>query len=194
MLRLDTIVQLLEHYGYIFLFIIAVAEGPIVTIIGAFLAALGYFNIVAVYAVVSAGDVFGDVLYYALGRLGSIKALEGVRRTLGMTGERFAQIEQYIERHGAKILLFAKYTQTGFLALPASGAARMPLGKFLWINVLGTLPKSLVLVIVGYFFGFAYHRIDGYFAKVSLILAGIICLGAAYALVSRYLRTVTGGR
>ncbi|MGD0865111.1 MAG: VTT domain-containing protein [Rhizomicrobium sp.] len=194
MLRLDTIVQLLEHYGYVFLFIIAVVEGPIVTIIGAFLAGLGYFNIFAVYVVVSVGDLSGDVLYYAVGRLGRIGAFAGLRRALGMTGERFARMEQYIERHGGKILLFAKYTQTGFLALPASGAARMPMGKFLWYNTLGTIPKSLVLVIVGYFFGYAYVRIDGYFAKSSMVMVAIVCIAGAYILLSRYLRAISDER
>jgi membrane protein DedA with SNARE-associated domain len=194
MLRLDTIVQLLEHYGYVFLFIIAVIEGPIVTIIGAFLAGLGYFNIFAVYVVVSVGDLSGDVLYYAVGRLGRIGAFAGLRRALGMTGERFARMEQYIERHGGKILLFAKYTQTGFMALPASGAARMPMGKFLWYNTLGTIPKSLVLVIVGFFFGYAYVRIDGYFAKASMVMVAIVCIASAYILLSRYLRTIADER
>jgi len=194
MLRLDTIVQLLEHYGYVFLFIIAVIEGPIVTIIGAFLAGLGYFNIFAVYVVVSVGDLSGDVLYYAVGRLGRIGAFAGLRRALGMTGERFARMEQYIERHGGKILLFAKYTQTGFMALPAYGAARMPMGKFLWYNTLGTIPKSLVLVIVGFFFGYAYVRIDGYFAKASMVMVAIVCIASAYILLSRYLRTIADER
>jgi membrane protein DedA with SNARE-associated domain len=194
MLPLHTVVQLLEHYGYILLFVIAVIEGPIITIVGAFLAGLGYFNIFAVFAVVSAGDLFGDILYYALGRLGTINALAGLRRALGITTERLAQMKQYIERHGAKILLFAKFTQTGILALPASGAARMPFGQFLWINILGTLPKSLVLVLVGFFFGYAYERIDGYFAKASLVIAGLVCIAGAYALLSRYLRTVNGER
>ena len=194
MLRLDTIVQLLEHYGYVFLFIIAVIEGPIVTIIGAFLAGLGYFNIFAVYVVVSVGDLSGDVLYYAVGRLGRIGAFAGLRRALGMTGERFARMEPYIARHGGKILLFAKYTQTGFMALPASGAARMPMGKFLWYNTLGTIPKSLVLVIVGFFFGYAYVRIDGYFAKASMVMVAIVCIASAYILLSRYLRTIADER
>jgi membrane protein DedA with SNARE-associated domain len=184
----DNIVHLLEQYGYLFLFLIAIAEGPIITIIGAFLASQGYFNIFAVYAVVVAGDLFGDLLYYCIGRLGRSGALAGVRRSFGMTDEDFAPIERYIRQHGAKILLFAKFTQTGFLVLPASGAARMPVGKFLWYNALGTFPKSLVLLIIGGFFGYAYNRINGYFAKASLLIFGIICIAGAYIWLHRYLR------
>jgi membrane protein DedA with SNARE-associated domain len=188
----DNIVHLLEQYGYLFLFLIAIAEGPIITIIGAFLASQGYFNIFAVYAVVVAGDLCGDLLYYCIGRLGRTGALAGLRRSFGMTDADFTRIERYIGQHGAEILLLAKYTQTGFLALPASGAARMPVGKFLWYNALGTIPKSLALLIIGGFFGYAYNRIDGYFAKASLLIFGMSCIAVAYFWLRRYLRMSYG--
>jgi|SRR5665213_3605831 len=188
MISPDTAIHLLEQFGYFFLFLIAIVEGPIVTIIGAFLASQGYFNVFAVFAVVTVGDLFGEFLLYGFGRLGRTGALASVRRYLGMTGERFVRLERYVDKHGVKILFVAKYTQTGLLALPASGAARMPLGKFLFYNTLATLPKSLVLVLVGYFFGYAYNRIDGYLAKASLVMFGLLCVAAAYLALRRYLR------
>ena len=184
----DTTIFLLEKYGYLFLFAIAVVEGPIITIIGAFLASQGYLNVVAVYALVTAGDLAGDLLYYSIGRLGRIGALAGLRRLLGMTGERFVRFEQYIEQHGVKMLFFAKYTQTGFLALPASGAAGMPVGKFLLFNALATIPKSLALVLVGFFFGYAYNRINSFFLRASLVSLGLLCIGGFYIWLRRYLR------
>lgn len=188
MLTTNTIIHLIEEYGYLFLFFIAIAEGPIITIIGAFLASLGFFNIFAVYAVVVAGDLSGDLAYYYMGRFGRTGALAGVRRFFEMTDDDLARIERYIQRHGAKILLFAKFTQTGFLALPASGAARMPVSKFVWYNALGTLPKSLVLMVIGYFFGYAYNRIDGYFMKASLLIIGLLGIVGTYMWLHRYLR------
>ena len=192
MLAPDTTVHLLEQYGYLFLFIIAVVEGPIITIIGAFLASLGYFNIFAIYGVVTAGDLTGDLLFYCLGRFGRTGALKSVRRSLGMTDEHLARLEGYVEQHGVKLLVLAKYTQSGFLALPASGAARMPVGKFLWYNLLATIPKSFALVLIGYFFGYAYNRINGYLAKASLVVLGMLCIAAAYMLLRRHLRTKYG--
>jgi membrane protein DedA with SNARE-associated domain len=61
MLAPDDVVRLLEQYGYVFLFLIAVGEGPIITIVGAFLASQGYFNVFAVYAVIASGDLTGDL-------------------------------------------------------------------------------------------------------------------------------------
>jgi membrane protein DedA with SNARE-associated domain len=190
----DTTISLLHHYGYFFLFFIAVVEGPIITIIGAFLASQGYFNVLLVYLMVTLGDLVGDLIYYGVGRFGRSPALAPIHQWLGMNGTHFVELERYIERHGAKILLLAKYTQTGFLALPAAGAARMPVGRFLWYNALGAIPKSFALTVVGYFFGYAYSRIDGYLAKGSLIAIAIFCVAAAFILLRRARAAQYGAR
>jgi membrane protein DedA with SNARE-associated domain len=179
MLRPDAIIGLLHHYGYAFLFVIAFIEGPIVTVLAAFLAAQRYFNIYVVYGVVVVADLAGDLLYYAVGRFGRMSAFEKLANYIGFSPERFHKLETYFVEHGAKAMFYAKYTQTGFVALPAAGAAGMPIGPFLFYNAIATLPKSLALTVLGYFFGYAYSRIDSYFERASLILvfAGIFAGG-----------------
>ncbi|HEX3808828.1 MAG TPA: DedA family protein [Rhizomicrobium sp.] len=172
--------MLLREYGYLILFVLSVAEGPITTVLGAFLSAQNYFNVFIVYGVVVTGDLAGDLLYYAAGRFGRTHLLERFDRVTGLTPERLAWLENYFERNGAKAIIFAKYTQTGFIALPASGAARMPLPAFLFYNLAGTLPKSLALVLIGYFFGEAYNQIDSYIAKISVLVFLGACLFCAY--------------
>jgi membrane protein DedA with SNARE-associated domain len=194
MLPPHTIIHLLEQYGYFILFLGAFVEGPIITVIGAFLANQGYFNVFSVFVTVSAGDLTGDLFYYGIGRLGRTERFAGLRRVFRMSGESFLRIKEYIDQHGLKILLVAKYTQTGFLALPACGASHMPIGKFLWYNALGTIPKSIILIVVGYFFGYAYTRIDGYFAKASFVILAIVCMVGASMLLHRYLRVRYGKR
>jgi membrane protein DedA with SNARE-associated domain len=46
----------------------------------------------------------------------------------------------------------------------------MPFPSYLWYNLLGTLPKSLALVAIGYTFGYAYNQIDSYIFQGSLIV------------------------
>jgi membrane protein DedA with SNARE-associated domain len=57
---LDTAIHILQTDGLLLLFPLAVVEGPIVTVIAAYLASLGYLNIFAVFAVVVAADLVGD--------------------------------------------------------------------------------------------------------------------------------------
>ncbi len=70
------------------LFPISIIEGPIVSIMGGFLASQKYFNIYAVIGVVVAGDVVGDMLYYALGKYGGQKLLHRFGKYLALTPER----------------------------------------------------------------------------------------------------------
>ena len=188
MLPPDLIYHLLAHYGYLVFFLVVIAEGPIATIIGAFVASQGYFDIYVVYAIAVVGDLFGDLTYYGIGRLGRVGTLARIWPLLGITGHRLVRAARYFEQHGAKTLFFAKYTQTGIVILPASGAARMPVRKFLWYNLLGTLPKALVFLLVGYFFGHAYNSIDNDLTRVSFFLAGVVCLTALYFLARHYFR------
>ena len=54
----------------------------------------------------------------------------------------------------------------------------MPIGEFLIVNLLLTLPKSLLLVLVGYYFGRFYPLMGAYqgFVMAGLLAAGLIAL------------------
>jgi membrane protein DedA with SNARE-associated domain len=177
-LSLETILMLLTQYGYVFLFLIAVIEGPIITVLGGFLAAQGVFNVYSVFLVVFLGDLAGDAIYYFLGKMGTkFKSWIPIK---GLTDERIDAIKEQFHQHLGKTLFFAKYTQTGFLALPAAGALDIPFAKFIWYNALSTIPKSVLLVALGYFFGYAYARINTDLKIVSAAIVVLVGLGTAY--------------
>lgn len=188
MLSPNIIHHLLGYYGYPALFFAVLVEGPSATIIGAFIASQGFLDVYVVYVIAVIGDLMGDLAYYSVGRFGRRGIRTGVWRMLGITEERLLPVAQHFERHGAKILIFAKYTQTGIIILPASGAARMPVARFLWFNALGTLPKAFGLVIVGYFFGYAYNRINDDLMKTYMLLFGVFCIVGFYVLLRRCFR------
>src|SRR4051812_44105505 len=105
------ILILLQTYGYIFLFPIAALEGPIITIIAALLASQGYFNIFAVYFVVVASDLVGDVLYYALGRWGQ-PLLVRWGKYIRLNHEQLRALEERFRTSGGRTLLFGKFTHS----------------------------------------------------------------------------------
>lgn len=177
---LDQAIVLLRDYGYVILFLLAVVEGPIITVLGAFLSAQNYFNIFIVYGVVVTGDLAGDLLYYAVGRFGRTHLLERFAPLTGFTPARLAWLEDNWKSHGPKALIIAKYTQTGFIALPAAGAIRMPIAPFLFYNLVATMPKALALCLLGYLFGAAYHQIDSWIERVSIILGLAVCLAVLF--------------
>ena len=77
MLAPAALVALITSYGYVLIFLLAIVEGPIVSIVAGFVSSLGYLDILVAYGVLVASDMVGDMLYYALGRWGASRRCGG---------------------------------------------------------------------------------------------------------------------
>jgi len=180
----------LTQYGYSILFPITIIEGPIITVIAGFLAAQGIFNIFAVYAVVVIGDVAGDAIYYGIGRWGGLKFINRWGRFIGLNAEKLTDLENHFASHSGKTLIFGKLSHAiGAPILVAAGIAKIPFLKFINFNFWATLPKSLLLVAIGYYFGQAYAQINKYINYGSAgIFVIILALIGGYAIMVRLSR------
>jgi len=190
---MEYLVLLLTKYGYFILFPLAVIEGPIITVIGAFWASLGYLNVFIVYGVVIIGDLVGDVVFYAIGRWGGRKFLEKWGRYFGVSPDHVLHLEKQFEKYSGKTILFGKWTHfVGLAILIVAGMAKMPFRKFIWLNFVSSLPKSLAFIIIGYYFGQAYQQIDKYFGYATLsMFFVIILLVAIYFFVKKFKSNIT---
>jgi len=182
-----TVIAWLLAYRYIILFPLVIIEGPLVTILAGFLASLGQFNLLICYPLIVVGDVIGDVLMYAQGRWGGKPAVERWGHYFGLKPEIIGRLEEHFKNHPGKTLIVGKISHFfGGPVLIAAGMARLKFSKFLWFNVLGTLPKSLVLLLVGFYFGEAYAKFDKFFTYAGWA-AGILvvlCI-AAYFIIAK---------
>ena len=187
MITLDSVMQLISVYGLWLLLPISVTEGPIVTVIAAYLAQRGLMPVIGVYAVCVLGDLIGDALWYTLGRYAPDLLPLRWQERLGITQGRKLALEDHFAQRGGRTLLFGKLTHSAGLAIMvASGLARMPFGPYIWYNLLGTLPKTLLFVLIGYFLGAAYSSVDVYLYRVSLVLFVVILAAAALYLQRRW--------
>ena len=173
------------HHDYALLFAASVAEGPLVTVAAAVLASQGLLNLAAAYATVVLGDLAGDALYYAAGRwlLGRLP-LRGARTS--RLRRRVDALRGYLLEHPGRVLLFGKLTHSaGFAVLLAAGAARLRPERYMLYNLLGTLPKSALLMLVGYFCGRFYENLRGDLrvaGAAGLVLAVLGLLALAWQL------------
>jgi membrane-associated protein len=165
-------------------------EGPIVTILAGYLASQGYVSAFLVYLIVVAGDVTGDLAWYAAGRWSRLGLDSRWGKYLGITPERLRRVEEHFERHSGKTLLVGKLTQgLGALVLLGAGATRMRPVRFLAFNLLATLPKSLALLLFGYYFGKAYGQAGTILDYAALATVAVIVLVAiAYVVPRRFAR------
>lgn len=173
----EAVLQMMQAHGLWLVGPMAVIEGPIVTVIAAYMAKMGYMTLLGVYLVCLLGDLIGDGMYYWMGRLGPSLLPERWLRRLGMTQARQMALEGHFADKGARTLLIGKWTHSaGLPVMLASGAARMNFAQYMWWNLLGSLPKTAVFVAIGWFVGSAYAVIDTWIWRVSLGLLVVVAL------------------
>lgn len=182
LLALNSVLAWIIDYKYVMLFPAAVIEGPIITILAGFLVAHGYLYSLVAYGILVAGDLTGDSCYYALGRWGLYR---------GATTEQLNKVKKHFANHSGKTLLVGKLTHgIGSIILMAAGAAGIPYRRFLWFNLLGTIPKTFVLLIVGFYFGQAYLRFNHYLNYLALSVVMLSAAGLlAYPLIIKRFTT-----
>jgi membrane protein DedA with SNARE-associated domain len=166
-------------HGYILMFVGMVIEGPIITAAAAFAAAAGYFSLPVVLALSLLGDLVADILYYTIGYWSRGAFVEKYGHHLGLSKERIARIENFTSKHPIKTLVALKINPiTPMPGLMLVGATKMPLKRFAVISLAITLPKSILFVIIGYYFGKSYDSLAHYvnYGYASLIAIGIILI------------------
>lgn len=163
----------LSSNGLALLLPLAIIEGPIVSVVAGMLCAQGILPWVWVYPLLVLGDLLGDGLYYAIGRL-SHSWLHRAAQRIGIPVARGEAFSARVAEHSTRMLLIGKWTHAiGALVLIAAGAARIRLARFLLINLLATLPKSAVLLGVGYIAGANVPGLVERFGYGAAVLLGL---------------------
>ncbi len=179
------LVTMIQSHGLLLLFPLAVIEGPIVTIIAGWLSHLGYLPLARVACLLVLADLVGDGLLYCLGRSGLRLFSDRWRARLGLSPDRLEGLIAHFRDKGGRTLLLAKLTHSlGFAALVAAGAARMPVLPFIGFNLLGTLPKTALLLLVGVLFGAANGAIGIWIGRGTIVM-GIVGAALVVAWLTR---------
>lgn len=172
---------LVGEFRYWLLFPAVVVEGPIATIIAGLLAAHGELSFWISYLVVVAADTLADLGYYAIGFFGQANISEKFKNRLGITDQKLADLEAGFHTRGGQAFLAGKvFHGPGVAVLVAAGASRFSVSKFLLFNMSITIVKSLLLLLVGFYFGEALGLFQRFLDVSSLILLGVaIIIGVA---------------
>lgn len=184
------ILAILEQYKYWLVFPIAVFEGPIISVISGFLIYLGHFNKFIIYPLLILADLVGDTLYYLIGRYGGRSIFfKKYGSYLGYSDKNEKYIEEHFIKHPAKTLLTAKFSHgLGGTVQATAGIAKMNYYEFIKWNLIGQLPKSLILIIVGFYVGDSYQKINGYLEHIALFTISIFIAVILYFVISKRLK------
>lgn len=169
-------------YGGVLVLPLAVIEGPVVSVVTGFVVARGYLDWYWALCLLVCGDVLGDAIYYWIGRRGGTP-LARIGRIVGLRGGISPELRHELRQHAGKMLLIGKWTHAiGAVVLIGSGVLRVPLPRFLLINLLATIPKSAMLLGLGYFAGQNYPLIERHVLLTTMLLAAIGMAAAAVVL------------
>jgi membrane protein DedA with SNARE-associated domain len=180
------IAQSIQLWGYPLMFLLMIVEGSITTVIAAFLAASGVFNIQVVFALSVLGDIIGDVIFYLIGRFGGRPAIEKAEKFLKIKKSVVERIYKKFDIYGEKIIFYVKMT-TGlcWITFILAGSAKMKFSKFLKFSLLGGIVWSAAIVLLGYFFGYAADQINQYIKYAGGAIFSLVILAVLILLVYR---------
>ena len=188
----------LNHYGLWAVLALVMIEdfgipvpGETVLIAAAVFAGSGRMNVFAVAMVGFVAAVLGDNIGYAIGRFGGRTLVDRWGKYVFLTPERLDKAEAFFNRHGAKIIVIARFIEglrqaNGIIA----GIAGMHWLRFLACNALGAALWVATWVSVGFFAGqhitTIYNAITAYFLYAAIV--AVIALAVLVTLRIRKLR------
>src|SRR5258708_15002532 len=185
---LQLIEQYMLAYGYWAVFFGVMLEnagvpvpGETILLIAGYFASTGKFHLGLVMLIAATGAVVGDNIGFAIGHHYGRNVLLRVGRFFLLTPKRLAHMENYFERHGNKTILVARFiTGLRVFAGPLAGASgKMPWRVFLAYNVGGAVIWSVVITMLGYFFGQSLPLVMNWLTftgRILLIAAIVICI------------------
>ncbi|MGD1003101.1 MAG: VTT domain-containing protein [Minisyncoccia bacterium] len=176
---LNTLFGWVLAYRYAVLLPIAIVEGPIISVIAGFLVSIHAMEFWIAFGILMFGDVIGDILLYSVGRWGGSSLIMRWGPKFGATPERMEKFEKLFKNNAKKTLLFGKWGHAfGFPILVSAGIVKENFQEFLWVSVVGTIPKTLFLLAIGFYFGAAYQNIDRYFTDAIIGIVIVVIIAA----------------
>ena len=168
------------------LFIGLVLPGETALLLGGVLASQGRVSLPVLLGVAVVAAVLGDSVGYEVGRR-SGPALKAGRLGRKIGDQRWARAEAYVSKRGGSAVFFGRWVGLLRALVPAvAGMVRMPYRRFLAYNVAGGALWSVAVVLLGYFAGASFKRVETYLGRASLLLLGVVVALAAGAVTTRY--------
>jgi membrane protein DedA with SNARE-associated domain len=178
----------LDRYGYLAVAAFVLLEdfgvpvpGETILILGAVYAGTGRLSVVLVALIGFLAAVLGDNIGFAVGRLGGRPLIERYGGYLLITPARLVVATGFFERHGAKVVVGARFIEglrqaNGILA----GIARMHWARFLIYNATGAALWVAVWTSIGYVSGShiaaVYGAVTRYEAYLAIVIAVVLVL------------------
>lgn len=155
------IIPWLSSHGYGIFALLAFFEGPFVTAAAGVVSSFGIFSPLAIILISIAGDIGGDLFFFALGYVARDRVIGKYGHYVGLTPSRLVYFENLFIKYPRLSIAIVKFSP--LIPIPgimAMGASRMNLFIYAQTALLIAIPRTLVLFLLGYTSGSAYNALS----------------------------------
>ncbi len=132
------------------------------------------------------GTMVGSWVAYGVGRGGRLELLERHGGKVHMGPAQIERADRWFQRYGEPTVLFGRLMPLvrAFVSLPA-GVARMPLGRFTVLSLIGATPWVVGLAFAGHALGGEWKSARKYFEYVDYAILALVVIAIGYSIVHR---------
>ena len=146
----ETLLNLLQEYGYIVLFFWSILEGELGLIMGGIMCHTGHMNVYLAIFVAGLGGFVGDQIYFYIGRYSK----KYIHKKMRKHRRKFAIAHLLLKQHGWPLIFVQRYLYGLRTVIPMSiGLTRYSAKKFAFINLISAWVWAAITIIPAYIFG-----------------------------------------
>ncbi len=154
-----------------------ILPGETAAVLGGVAASRGHVEVAAMCAVVVLAAIVGDSVGYEVGRRHGDRILGA--RLLTKHQKRLADAQELLARRGGAAVFLGRFVAFFRAVMPAlAGSARMAYPKFLAYNAAGGFVWGIAFVLLGYFAGNSYARIEQTAGRGAAVVIALIAISA----------------
>ncbi len=177
--------SLVREFGYLAVFIGTFLEGETILVVAGFAAYEAYLELPFVIVAAFFGSLFGDQLYFFIGRYKGESLLKKYRSW----EPRVIRFRKLMARHETWFILAFRFLYGLRTVAPfAIGLSSVSLKKFILLNILSAAIWAVTLGVLGFFFGQIMEAVVDDIKKYELIIMGGIFLVASVIYIVKRLR------
>jgi membrane protein DedA with SNARE-associated domain len=175
-MSLETLIELIKHYGYLTILLGTFLEGETILVLGGFAAHMGFLELPWVMVSAIVGSFSGDQLYFYIGRHFGPRII--ARRLSWQEGAQ--KVYQHLHRHQNFLILTFRFFYGFRNVTPfAVGAAHVSRLRFFLLNLIGAIVWAIVFASTGYLFGEAFRLFLADFKRYEIYVLLTLTVAAA---------------
>ncbi|MBF8290681.1 MAG: associated Golgi protein-like protein [Chloroflexi bacterium] len=147
------------------------------------------WNLTLVVLAGTIGATVGGLIAYGIGYWGGRPVIERWGRFLGITPTDLDRTEAFFSRYGVATCFFGRMVPVvRSLVSFGAGLGRMPVLRFTILTFLGSLPWTLLLVVVGVQLGENWEAVGGVLKRFEYAIIGVLVIAVLAFLWVRVVR------